>query len=227
MADSKADSHADYKAILPVALASNGKGRSNAEESVINDDVLDAEALSNEPSFTSEDVYVVPPEEIEADEEDVADFPVVAKPGKQMFFRVHPRATWVVPLLKFDSTGDYFLCARGVDHPDVRDHRLYLARTHTGALLLWPVPLPRHGEDNVASRQQRAIAADATEMWTSMRWSGGKRGRYLSRKFPAYQQVVVWPEDLTFPRIVLRAFMDNRIDRTDDPRLATLPSGLE
>jgi hypothetical protein len=223
------DSTTEFKASLPITRATNGtRGQSSAEESASNDDVPDVEALStNEVPFTPESVYVIPPEEIEADEEDAADFPVVAKPGRQAFFRVHPKATWDVPLLKFDSTREFYLCAREVKHPDIREHRLFLVRTNDGKLLLWPIALSKHGEDYPSSRQQRAIAADAAETWTSMRWAGGKRGRYLSRKFPKHEQVVVWPEDLRFHRNVLRAFMDHRIGQADDPRLATLPSGLE
>jgi hypothetical protein len=176
---------------------------------------------------TAESLYVIPPEEIEVEEADATDFPVIGKPGKQSYFRVHPAATWVVPLLKFDATGEFCLCARTIEHPDIRDYRLFLTRTNSGSLLLWPVALPKHGEDNVSSRQQRAIAADAMGAWTSMRWTGGRVGRYLTRRFPSYEQPVIWPDDLSFPRIVLRTFMDHRIDRADDPRLVTLPSGLE
>ena len=125
----------------------------------------------------------MPAEHLEVEERDGAhDVPEVGSPGKQTYFRVHPELTHVVRLLKLEETGRFLLCAHGIDHPDIANFRLHLVRTRHGKLKLWPIRLPRHGDDFAASKQARAVVADAITAWCSMRWVGGKGGHYTWKK---------------------------------------------
>ncbi len=210
----------DFYNITPPVDSPNGTTASDR------DDILDIDALKTPNYGSLEDLYVVPPEEIEAEEQDGSDIPVVGKPQRQEYFRVHP-TSWVVPLLKFEATGDFCLCQRTIKHPDIRDFRLFLMRTHLGNLRLWPVPTPRHGDDNPAAKQQRAIAAAAMQAWAWMRWQGGKAGYYRTKTFPTYPGIVTWPQTVTFDAIVVRAFADQTINSADDPRLLELPDASD
>jgi hypothetical protein len=169
-----------------------------------------------------EKLFVVPQEDLETEEVDgVSDFPEIGKPGKQAFFRVHSESL-VAPLLRIDGSREFYLCARDVEHPEVRDYRLFLTRTKAGKLLIWPVALPRMGEYSPASRQQRAIAAAATSAWASMRWVGGKAGHHVWKVYPEMSDVPSWPAKPLL-ELILIAFDDRVIRRVDDPRLAELP----
>ena len=104
---------------------------------------------------------------------------------------------------------------------DIRDYRLFLVRTNT-RLLLWPFLC--RGMARTTIRAGSEAIATMHSPWASMRWSGGKAGTYLTRLFATYEKPLIWPDDVSFARMVLRAFADHTIDRTDDTRLADLPN---
>ncbi len=78
-------------------------------------------------------------------------------------------------------------------------YRVHLLVTRKGTAKLWPVRMPVNGDDFPSARQQRAILADAAAMWVSCQWKGGKRGRWLWRRFPDLTDVPRWPEELDAP----------------------------
>ena len=106
--------------------------------------------------------YTVPPEDLEVEDVDGATaVPEVGGPGRQAYFRADPARTWTGRLLRVEDTGDYYLLAQSVEHPDAAVYRLHLLITRKGTLRLWPVRMPVNGDDFPSARQQRAILADA------------------------------------------------------------------
>jgi hypothetical protein len=183
---------------------------------------VDATAASRLKKF--DDLFTVPPEDLEVEERDGAtDVPEVGAPGRQSYFRVHPTISHVVSLLKLENTGDYLLCGKSVKHSDICDYRIHLVRIKDGKLKLWPIRLPKNGEDFPSARQARSIAADATTEWTSMMWRGGKKGSYKWRTFPTIAGKLVWPEtDIRL--LIAQAFEGATVTDPADPRVADLPT---
>jgi hypothetical protein len=220
----------------PVRTTSNGKRKSTPP--------LDAEAVMRgelEQSLTPsleetgvrrdsaldlaafDEQYTVPPEDLEVEDVDGATaVPEVGGPGRQAYFRADPARTWTGRLLRVEDTGDYYLLAQSVEHPDAAVYRLHLLITRKGTLRLWPVRMPVNGDDFLSARQQRAILADAAATWVSCQWKGGKRGRWFWRRFPDLTDVPRWPDEPML-RLVQRAFDGATIADPQDPRLLAIP----
>jgi hypothetical protein len=167
--------------------------------------------------------YTVPPEDLEVEDVDgAAEVPAVGGPGRQTYFRADPTRTWTGKLLRLEDTGDYYLLAQSVEHPDAAVYRVHLLVTRKGITKLWPVRMPTNGDDFPSARQQRAILADAAVMCVSCQWKGGKRGRWHWRRFPEVADVPRWPEEPLL-RLVQRAFDGATITDPQDPRLLAIP----
>jgi hypothetical protein len=162
--------------------------------------------------------------EVVEDVLDVSDTPILAGPPRTGYFRVWPGVSWIGRFLQIGR--NLHLCYNVIEHPDVRDHRVHVLRTHDGELRLWAIPLPKAGEDHPTAAQRRKIVAVATEDWAAARWDIGKKKYVCQRYSPtditaAPLPEPVWPT-VSLQTLVLQACGSTIIRTLDDPRLVYL-----
>jgi hypothetical protein len=153
----------------------------------------------------------------------------VRKPGREVWFRVHPgedyRLNTLVLQLKDEEAETYLLSSslqslQSVE-TTVRPVTLFTGINRAGAVFLWPVSLPGpDGRDNEWFRTAREAAQVAMTRWIRLEADRNANG-YAYRITSAELPEPSWPAK-TFGELLKVAFRDRFIDSLDHPVLKRL-----
>jgi hypothetical protein len=145
----------------------------------------------------------------------------VDKPGKQVWFRVHPGAEYRanVGLIDFKETGEKFLLtpAMAAEMPgEYRAYTMFLYVNKSGDAFLWPIPCQdADGNWNDWHRSAHEMAELAMSHW--IRISSNKAvGGYVPAVAKLDTTEPVWPKK-TMKELVEIAFKGKLIDTPEHP----------
>jgi hypothetical protein len=143
------------------------------------------------------------------------------RPGKQVWFRVHPGAEYRanVGLIKLDETDEWFLLtpAMAAEMPgEYRAYTLFLYVNKSGDAFLWPIPRP--GDDgnwNSWHQSAQEMAELAMSHW--IRISSNKNvGGYVPAVAKLDTTEPVWPKQ-SLKELFMISFKGKLIDTPEHP----------
>ena len=150
----------------------------------------------------------------------------VRKPDRQSFFRVHPGEAYRINtvLMKSNEERELYVVSRDLwsEVPgEVVPKVLFTTITRQGAVLLWPISLPKEdGRHDDWSRSALEAAQLAQSKWIRIA-SNMDLGAYDVFEATGDIPEPVWP-DMEFRELLNIAFKDNRIESLDHPVLRRL-----
>ena len=146
----------------------------------------------------------------------------VRKPNKQDYNRVHPDPAFrsVVGLIELKDDRDIYLVspAMTLELPgEYYPATLYTTINRQGVVFLWPVRLPEPGGKQLEwhrSAAQHAVLA--MTVWARI-VPNMSLGAYEVTPAPRVKDEPVWPEGITFQKLLEIAFRDRFINSPDHP----------
>jgi hypothetical protein len=154
----------------------------------------------------------------------------VGRPDDQDFFRVHDAPDYVLDTYLLFMKADreyYFVDAALWGNPlvfkELKLYRVYYFVHLSGALGLWPVPLPdADGNQNSWHQSAMVVAEQAKSGW--LRLQSGSGG-YLTLPGHEITEAPVWPA-MDFQEVVRVAFRAKIVTDLEHPKLVQLLKGL-
>jgi hypothetical protein len=147
----------------------------------------------------------------------------VRKPNKQDFNRVHRDPTFrsVVGLIELKDDRDIYLVSPAMVQELPGEYypaTLYTTINRQGVIFLWPVRLPEKdgGKQLEWHRSAAEHALKAMEHWARIT-ANMSLGAYEITLSTKIKDEPVWPENITFQKLLEIAFRDCFINRIDHP----------